>query len=423
VPDVIEVLEAACALDGTEEEWLRRVTEAVASHLDRGRGVVSFFYDACTDLRMWGFTGSGPDLEVVPMSTTLEIGKQTAFLDRTFRRPLLLAYTADAVGPEMFVDLHRQLLDVGLADSVPDVLMLKTNGVLPQGCAFGASDLRPARVPVGQRHLLERVALHIGAGLRLRRALGETGGREGGEAVFLPDGRCADATGTARGARARDALRSAVKSMDRARGALRRRAADEALELWRCMVEGRWTLVDRFEADGKRFIVAHPNQDNGAPLRALTDREQQVATQAALGRSNKLIAYDLGLASGTVARLVSDACRKLGVRSRTELPTLAAPLGLSWMRLGAGPEEAQVAVGVASQRGGAEFPALTQGEGEIVTCVVAGNTNAEIASKRGVAPRTVANQLATIYRKLGVQSRNELAAMVAKAHAGSCEDA
>jgi DNA-binding CsgD family transcriptional regulator len=53
---------------------------------------------------------------------------------------------------------------------------------------------------------------------------------------------------------------------------------------------------------------------------------------------------------------------------------------------------------------------LTPAERQVALAVLAGLSNAEVARMRGSSPRTVANQLATIYRKLGVRSRAELAA-------------
>lgn len=54
--------------------------------------------------------------------------------------------------------------------------------------------------------------------------------------------------------------------------------------------------------------------------------------------------------------------------------------------------------------------ALTTAERQVVLAVLAGLSNAEVARLRGSSPRTIANQLARIYRKLGVSSRAELAA-------------
>jgi DNA-binding NarL/FixJ family response regulator len=51
---------------------------------------------------------------------------------------------------------------------------------------------------------------------------------------------------------------------------------------------------------------------------------------------------------------------------------------------------------------------LTGTEQEIAREVLSGLSNAEIARKRGTAVRTIANQVASIYRKLQVRSRLEL---------------
>jgi DNA-binding CsgD family transcriptional regulator len=53
---------------------------------------------------------------------------------------------------------------------------------------------------------------------------------------------------------------------------------------------------------------------------------------------------------------------------------------------------------------------LTLSERAVATLCLQGMSSREIARKRAVSERTVANQLATIYRKLGVQSRRELRA-------------
>ncbi len=51
---------------------------------------------------------------------------------------------------------------------------------------------------------------------------------------------------------------------------------------------------------------------------------------------------------------------------------------------------------------------LTATELKVARAAMAGASNAEIARQRGCSARTVANQLASAYRKLGVTSRLEL---------------
>ena len=61
---------------------------------------------------------------------------------------------------------------------------------------------------------------------------------------------------------------------------------------------------------------------------------------------------------------------------------------------------------------GADLGALTEAEREVARLVADGCSNQAIAAKRGARPRTVANQLAAIYRKLAVSSRSELVAQL-----------
>jgi DNA-binding NarL/FixJ family response regulator len=51
---------------------------------------------------------------------------------------------------------------------------------------------------------------------------------------------------------------------------------------------------------------------------------------------------------------------------------------------------------------------LTPSERAVTSLLLGGLSNAEIAAKRGTSERTVANQIAAIFRKLGVSSRTEL---------------
>jgi DNA-binding NarL/FixJ family response regulator len=58
---------------------------------------------------------------------------------------------------------------------------------------------------------------------------------------------------------------------------------------------------------------------------------------------------------------------------------------------------------------------LTPAEREVASLTVLGLSNADIARRRASRPRTIANQLASIFRKLGVCSRLELQACLGHA--------
>lgn len=111
----------------------------------------------------------------------------------------------------------------------------------------------------------------------------------------------------------------ATREIERTRGPLRPSSPDETLALWRALVAGHWAIIDLVDADGRRYLVARKKAPSAATLDALSPREREVLAHAALGHTNKLIAYELGIAVTTVASALAAASHKVGVRSRAEL--------------------------------------------------------------------------------------------------------
>jgi len=88
-----------------------------------------------------------------------------------------------------------------------------------------------------------------------------------------------------------------------------------------------------------------------------------------------------------------------------------APAGLKSCRLELAEKNVLVMSFPLSQRG---VPAsLTSAELDVARHVLGGASNAQIARARGSSTRTVANQLGSIFRKLGICSRIELAQRLA----------
>jgi DNA-binding CsgD family transcriptional regulator len=143
------------------------------------------------------------------------------------------------------------------------------------------------------------------------------------------DGHFTHAEGAAAGKTARERLRAAAKAIEtsRMRG---RKSGRDALDLWHPLVGARWTLVNTFEENGRRYVLARENQAQVPHFHLLADRERQVVLQAVLGFTNKEIAYSLGISNSTVRVLMARAAKKIGVRTRKELmshPTLSAIRG------------------------------------------------------------------------------------------------
>jgi DNA-binding CsgD family transcriptional regulator len=108
------------------------------------------------------------------------------------------------------------------------------------------------------------------------------------------------------------------------RGA-RRADENEALDLWQGLVAGRWSLVDQFDSDARRFMVARRNDPQVTNPRALNLRERQVLAYLAMGHPAKLIAYSLGVSPSSISTSRRMAMRKLGLKTTADVVRLFAP--------------------------------------------------------------------------------------------------
>jgi DNA-binding CsgD family transcriptional regulator len=180
-----------------------------------------------------------------------------------------------------------------------------------------------------ERDRWRMLAAHLSAGLRLRGALSDADTGSRSEAESLPCG--ADAvldantfgvTEAVQDTQVPDSLqavRDAAIRMDRARGKLRKDDPQEALKIWWALLQGRWSMVEWFDTDRRRYILAVPNAPRVLDPRGLTKRESQVVAYAAMGESHKLIAYRLGISRSRTSGALSSAMRKLGVKTQPQL--------------------------------------------------------------------------------------------------------
>ncbi|HET9958953.1 MAG TPA: LuxR C-terminal-related transcriptional regulator [Polyangiaceae bacterium] len=142
----------------------------------------------------------------------------------------------------------------------------------------------------------------------------------------------------------------------------------------------------------REALVARAPEAPDAVLEpSLSGREQAVLAGVRRGLSNKRIAIELACSEATVSRNVRRALGKLGPNRewlRSE-QSAAPPAGRRATRL------------------------LTAAERAILIDVLRGCSSAEIAARRRRSIRTVQNQIAGLFGKLGVNSRRELCARIA----------
>lgn len=320
----IDIVEAAYDLEAPASQWLPSVLSAGSSLLDFGMG-------------HYGVISAGESEAGVPMFTQVHTSPGAEDLPtQVFRAarqagPELVAQAS--VGLEGKVYLLSEVREQWpkayelIVDNVGcwDILSLTAVDPDRHGAHISVPSSEPIELTPHERELWQMIEVHLAAGHRLRRGLGDDAAAEGvpitemplhAEALVDPARfSLAQATGDAKASEAAQTIRDAARQVDKARGPLRNRDAEEALRLWKGLVHGRWSLVDWFDTDGRRFILAKPNGPRVRDPRGLTNREAQIATYAALGESSKIIGYRLGLSQSYVSRLLNDAMRKLSVKT------------------------------------------------------------------------------------------------------------
>lgn len=325
----IDVVEVAYDLDIAIGDWLPELDETAKTLFDHGLGF-------CSAL----MAGPAPDGQ--HLITQLHQGAGPEDL------PLRIFRAAGAAGPEAVARYSHALMERGVAtmselkDQWPETFEVMTahtgsqdhlsiNATDPDfhGVSFNIPLPEIIQLSPRDRERWKMLAVHITAGYRLRRALIEATGARGVTSTDMPQDAEAlldpkkfvvsEAAGSARHRSASEVIREAARRVDRARGRLRKSNPEEALEIWHGLVRGRWSLVDWFDTDGRRFVLAKPNAPNLGDPRGLTEREHQVATYAARGESSKLISYRFGVSRARVSTLLRDAMRKLGVKTPAQL--------------------------------------------------------------------------------------------------------
>jgi DNA-binding CsgD family transcriptional regulator len=315
----IDVIETGYRLDVDHREWLRSIAQAVRPLLDDGFGVIAYAFDVRVPPQRW-------------LDDALSLEAHPEVLD--FARKVVGASTEVAVktqvDPEVLQSSLEGLRRLGIVDTraiphwddycrrigIADILALRTIEPGGRGIVIAGCRASPYRTGRRAKRLWARVSAHLAAARRLRAALAASLDDDGEpEAILTPSGKLEHATSETK----TPAAREAVRRQEHARGRERKTDPARAAEAWRALVSGRWSLVDRFERDGRRYLVARANGHSLPDPRALSERERAVAHLAALGKPNKLIAYELGLADSTVASHLGRAIRKLGAKSRVDL--------------------------------------------------------------------------------------------------------
>jgi DNA-binding CsgD family transcriptional regulator len=335
--EAIDLIEVAYDLDKSNADWLSGLMDAAAPMIDRGHGMFGFAFVRPQD-------GAGRDAVIQDMQLrSLSPDFQERFIAATqtlspeFVRavtPPGYAGTWSEIARAHPKELHALLEKLGYADLF-GIGAIDPDGV---GVEISAPLAETIQLSFKSRERWKMLGAHIASAYRLRRALIRSEDDLADDAHELPFGaeavldardlRIVDAIGPAKDRSAAEILRRAARRVDKARGTLRKDDPRKALETWKALVRGRWSVVDWFDSDGRRFVLAKPNPPKVFDPRGLSAQECQVVTYVLLGDTNKLVAYRLGLSQGRVSVLLKSAMHKLGAKSKAELVQKLGPLGV-----------------------------------------------------------------------------------------------
>ncbi|MDB4938319.1 MAG: hypothetical protein JWP87_5291 [Labilithrix sp.] len=403
----IDIVEAAYRLDGTETEWLDGVLGRARPDLDTGCGV-------------YAFTGneSVPNLAASPAFVQHELdhgfAERLAELNRDAPRAvydLLRTRLVTCGGLEQTLGpsspIVRSFRSVMKATGIRDGFSLFAQDAEGGSITLSAPSRKFVNLAPRVRGIWRRIGLHVASALRLRRKLAAQATVR--DALLDPSGKVHDTSkSVAHDRSARAVLVRAVAAMEQARSSTVRSSPERALALWQGLVAGEWSLVEQWESGGRRYLAAYRNRPEIRDPRALTPTECSTLKYLALGATNRDIEFALGLPAGTVSSSVTKILKKLQVKRRVDLAVLADPSRMERLDVGGADREVGVLAVNARPRGEAAG-ALSSVELEVATYVTRGWSNQRIALERQVSPRTIANQLRTVYEKLGITSRSQLA--------------
>ena len=357
--------------------WIRGVSTAAHPLLDEGNVVGSTLLgpSRCYYVDVLGLAGSGRDDTVRAAMDALSRTVTPDLFYSAFRAPSMVTLWSER---ELNPVAAREMLRRAGAE---DLLAIKAMAQPDLVLVLYAGLVTKRVLPHAERADLARFGLHVETALRARLhpelvigTVGLDGRIELGSHVLT--------------AHTRDSVRAQVGIIESLRAGSNRQDGAAALRLWTALAGGTLSLLERIDADGKRLYDLHTTAPWRRAARALTGRESDLVRLAIRGLRNKEIAHELGLTEGYVSRLLAHGAQKLGLTSVRDLLRLAARLDSTSSTL--------------------STESLSPAEHEVLQLLGEGHSNQQIAEARGVATRTVANQVAAVLAKTGAASRREL---------------
>jgi DNA-binding NarL/FixJ family response regulator len=187
----------------------------------------------------------------------------------------------------------------------------------------------------------------------------------------------------------------------------------DLVEVWEQLATGRARVAASFFHDAHCGLLLQPS---AAAEGGVFGRQRVIVESVLRGVCQNCLAIDLNIASSTVALHAKDGFKRLGVGARPS----RVPSTLMLIASVAGcPGASAPSMIVPSNPDGAfmvrvpradlsMLGLLSPAEHCIVSLLFEGHSYADIARRRGTSSRTIANQVASAFRRFAVSGRSQL---------------
>jgi DNA-binding NarL/FixJ family response regulator len=198
-------------------------------------------------------------------------------------------------------------------------------------------------------------------------------------------------------------------------------AAVDCASIWRDLVAGRTLITHAFHRQNRAFFAIR--RHDGVRSR-LTVRNLGILQRILLGADQKVVAYDLRFSNSTITTALKQALEAIGLRCNpSKVPALLVMLAHSaqgdnqrgqWRlaELDSAGSRYQLLSAPVTEPNFART--LSPAVRAVVQMRIEGNSHAEIAARRRTSRRTVANQLAAAFQRLGVSGRSDLVELLVR---------
>lgn len=318
---ILSLINEAYRLDVGDQQWLEAMAEQAARMVPGSSGTMVYEFDASdptdgVDVPRRG-AFSVPDSFV---KSTIQLNRCTTAVDaaRFYHRGILSGTVSEVLrNTGGSIETNTTYSDTMAKNGYADTFGLTASSPIRRGLVINAPLECEVTLEPRTKLAWRQAGVHLQAAYRLRESL-QRNPRDP-EAVVDAERGILHCEGEAKEPSMREQLHRAARAIDTARTRQATREPHHALQIWAGLVSGRWTLVESFERDGRRFFLAYPNEIAVQSPRALSSRERAVVSYVVQGDSNKWIAYQLGVSAATVARHLATSLCKLGLSHRHEL--------------------------------------------------------------------------------------------------------